>query len=67
MPVRSQTALIAFLRNLIAAYERGVLGDTTHEVHPHLPIGSRENYLYFTLAPAINFQRSSEALWRAAN
>lgn len=37
-----------------------------HEVHPDLPKGSRENYLYFTLAPSLNFQRSSPALWRAA-
>lgn len=38
----------------------------THEVHPNLPLGSRERYLYFTLAPALNFQRQSPALWRAA-
>jgi len=38
-----------------------------HEVNPGLEPGSRENYLYFTLAPCLNFQRSSPALWRAAN
>src|SRR3989344_740234 len=37
-----------------------------HEVHPDLEKGSRENYLYFTLPPTINFQRSSSAMWRAA-
>ena len=37
-----------------------------HEVHPNLPKGSRENYLYFTLPPCINFQRHSPALWRSA-
>lgn len=37
-----------------------------HEVHPDLDISSRENYLYFTLAPCLNFQRSSPALWAAA-
>ncbi|MEN9614025.1 MAG: hypothetical protein RLZZ347_332 [Candidatus Parcubacteria bacterium] len=37
-----------------------------HEVHPDLPKGSRENYLYFTLPPCINFQRHSPALWRSA-
>ncbi|HEY4509625.1 MAG TPA: hypothetical protein VJC15_01415 [Candidatus Paceibacterota bacterium] len=37
-----------------------------HEVHPNLEKGSRENYLYFTLPPTINFQRSSPAMWRAA-
>ncbi len=37
-----------------------------HEVHPELPLGSRERYLYFTLAPSLNFQRQSTALWQAA-
>ena len=37
-----------------------------HEVHPNLPLGSRENYLYFTLPPCINFQRHSPAMWRSA-
>ena len=62
-----QPDLLPFLRELINAYERGALGGTAHEVHPQLPRGSRENYLYFTLAPAINFQRQSESLWRAAD
>ncbi len=39
---------------------------SNHEVNPKLPKGSRENYLYFTLPPALNFQRSSPALWQAA-
>jgi len=37
-----------------------------HEVNPNLPKGSRENYLYFTLPPSINFQRHSPAMWAAA-
>ncbi len=37
-----------------------------HEVNPGLPLGSRENYLYFTLPVCINFQRSSPAMWAAA-
>ncbi len=37
-----------------------------HEVNPNLPKGSRENYLYFTLPPSINFQRQSPAMWAAA-
>ncbi len=37
-----------------------------HEVHPNLNKGSRENYLYFTLSPCINFQRNSPAMWRSA-
>ncbi|MEK7579290.1 MAG: hypothetical protein AAB460_02035 [Patescibacteria group bacterium] len=37
-----------------------------HEVNPGLAKDSRENYLYFTLPPCINFQRSSTAMWAAA-
>lgn len=37
-----------------------------HEVNPELPKGSRENYLYFTLPPSLNFQRNSPAMWAAA-
>lgn len=37
-----------------------------HEVHPDLALGSRENYLYFTLPVCINFQRSSPAMWQSA-
>lgn len=37
-----------------------------HEVHPDLPLDSRENYLYFTLPVCINFQRSSPAMWQSA-
>lgn len=66
-PLRADRELVRFLQDLIAAYQRGELGGTSHEVHPNLSHGSRENYLYFTLAPSINFQRKSEALWRAAD
>lgn len=37
-----------------------------HEVNPGLPRESRENYLYFTLPPSLNFQRNSPAMWAAA-
>lgn len=37
-----------------------------HEVNPGLDKGSRENYLYFTLPPCINFQRSSPSMWASA-
>ena len=37
-----------------------------HEVNPGLDTSSRENFLYFTLPPCLNFQRSSPAMWQAA-
>src|SRR3990167_5178176 len=38
-----------------------------HEAHPEeLDKGSRERYLYFSLVPALNFQRNSPNLWKSA-
>lgn len=37
-----------------------------HEVHPDVPISSRENYLYFINTCSLNFQRSSPATWQSA-
>lgn len=62
-----RSTLLSKLQALRAAYERGDFGGTVHEVHPDLAIDSRAHYLYFTLAPSLNFQRKSEALWRAAD
>lgn len=46
--------------------EGALPGPEKHEVHPCLPVGSRDNYLYFTLPCCLNFQRRSPALWRSA-
>lgn len=55
------------VHRLIAYYDRGLIPRLAHhEVNPGLPLGSRENYLYFTLPVCINFQRSSPAMWAAA-
>lgn len=43
-----------------------IRGPEKHEVSPGLEKGSRENYLYYTLPCAINFQRNSPALWYSA-
>lgn len=54
-------------RDLLRLFQEGRIPTLAeHEVHPNLDRSSRENYLYFTLPPCINFQRSSPALWRAA-
>ena len=55
------------VRRLLAAFDAGEIPTLAqHEVHPDVPLGSRENYLYFTLPVCINFQRSSPAMWAAA-
>ncbi len=37
-----------------------------HEVHPQLDPSSRENYLYFIMTCALNFQRNSPNTWKSA-
>lgn len=58
------------LRLIVALHKEflagNIPGPSQHEVHPNLPISSRENYLYFTLPCALNFQRNSPNLWRSA-
>ncbi len=55
------------VKHLLQMYEQGIIPALEkHEVNPDLPLGSRENYLYFTLPVCINFQRNSPALWAAA-
>lgn len=52
---------------MLAYYEQGAIPTLAqHEVHPDAPLGSRENYLYFTLPVCINFQRNSPAMWASA-
>src|SRR5262249_56523701 len=57
---------VDWLRRLRSVYLTGMLGGTHHEVYPRVGRGSRKNFLYFTLAAALNFQRASEGLWRSA-
>ena len=55
------------VRRLLAIYDQGSIPTLhEHEVHPDLPLDSRENYLYFTLPVCINFQRNSPAMWASA-
>lgn len=64
MDKKSQLKRILKLHALFHAGKIPTLSQ--HEVHPRLTKKSRENYLYFTLPPALNFQRNSPALWTAA-
>ncbi len=55
------------VKRLLDMYEQGLIPTLyEHEVHPGFPLGSRENYLYFTLPVCINFQRNSPAMWASA-
>ncbi|MDQ6986126.1 MAG: hypothetical protein Q9M91_07410 [Candidatus Dojkabacteria bacterium] len=63
----SKELIIRKLNILIENYNNGLIPKLhEHEVNPGLEIGSRENYLYFTLPVSLNFQRSSPSMWKAA-
>ena len=56
------------IEQLLKMYEEGLLGGEVmpEDSNPHLPQESLENYLYFTLPMALNYQRNSYTLWQSA-
>lgn len=60
--------LMEKVEKLIAMYENGDLGGEVmpEDANPKLEKSSPENYLYFTLPMALNYQRNSYALWESA-
>ncbi len=50
-------------------WNQGSLGGEImpEDENPHLKLDSLENYLYFTLPMALNYQRNSYTLWESAN
>ena len=54
---------------LIDAYKQGKLGGEKmpEDENPALDKASKENYMYFTLPMALNYQRNSYTLWECAN
>lgn len=61
--------ILAKVNILLDAYEKGLLGGEKmpEDENPHLDKGSKENYMYFTLPMALNYQRNSYMLWECAN
>lgn len=53
---------------LIKMYKTGELGGEVmpEDANPHFEKSSLENYLYFTLPMALNYQRNSYTLWESA-
>lgn len=53
---------------LMEMYKKGLLGGEVmpEDANPKLDKGSLENYLYFTLPMALNYQRNSYTLWESA-
>ncbi|MBQ8638983.1 MAG: hypothetical protein IJ468_07430 [Lachnospiraceae bacterium] len=56
------------VEQLLEMYRQGKLGGEVmpEDANPHLEKGSAENYLYFTLPMALNYQRNSYTLWESA-
>ncbi len=56
------------VEKLIKMYQEGELGGEVmpEDANPHLEKESLENYLYFTLPMALNYQRNSYKLWESA-
>lgn len=61
--------LIGKINSLLTAYHEGKLGGEKmpEDENPSLDKGSNENYIYFTLPMALNYQRNSYTLWESAN
>lgn len=60
--------ILKYVDKLIDMYNKGKLGGEImpEDANPHLEISSLENYLYFTLPMALNYQRNSYTLWEGA-
>ena len=56
------------VEDLLQLYHGGSLGGEImpEDANPGLGKGTKENYLYFTLPMALNYQRNSYKLWEAA-
>ena len=56
------------VEKLIKMYKKGELGGEVmpEDANPHFEKSSLENYLYFTLPMALNYQRNSYTLWESA-
>lgn len=56
------------VNKLIKMYKKGELGGEVmpEDANPHFEKCSLENYLYFTLPMALNYQRNSYTLWESA-
>ena len=64
----SDKNIIEKIDKIMEMYKRGELGGEImpEDSNPHLNKDSLENYLYYTLPMALNYQRNSYTLWESA-
>ncbi|MDP4090974.1 MAG: hypothetical protein Q8930_17130 [Bacillota bacterium] len=67
--MKNSNKILKRVYRLLELYKAGELGGEKmpEDENPNLPKQSPENYLYFTLPMALNYQRNSYALWEGAN
>jgi len=67
--INEKTKIISNIVRLLDLHKIGKLGGEKmpEDENPSLDICSKENYLYFTLPMALNYQRNSYKLWESAN
>lgn len=66
--MQNRNKILEKVEKLIKMYNQGELGGEImpEDANPHLKKESLENYLYFTLPMALNYQRNSYTLWESA-
>lgn len=67
--MQNRNEILSRIYSLIELYKTGKLGGEKmpEDENPHFPPQSLENYVYFTLPMALNYQRNSYVLWECAN
>ena len=65
----NKQSILAKVDILNMMWKNGSLGGEImpEDANPHLEKSSNENFLYFTLPMALNYQRNSYTLWESAN
>jgi len=65
---RSRAEILEAVGTLLRLHEEGRLGGARmpKDANPGLPPSGKDNFLYFTLPMALNYQRNSYSLWIAA-
>lgn len=66
--MKNKEKILIQVDRLIKMYNNGELGGEVmpEDANPHFKKSSLENYLYFTLPMALNYQRNSYTLWESA-
>ena len=64
-----EKAILEKVNKLVNMHQNGLLGGEVmpEDTNPHFSKESKENYNYFTLPMALNYQRNSYKLWESAN